>query len=49
MSCSAEGEYNEIASITLSNQHRVIRSLFSRHASGALFSAQTLLLCLLRV
>lgn len=44
--CRGAGEYNEIASITLSDQHRVVRALFSRHAAGALFSTRTLAICL---
>ena len=31
-------EYNELASITLSNQHSVIRALFTRQAAGVLFT-----------
>ncbi|KAG8470049.1 hypothetical protein KFE25_006504 [Diacronema lutheri] len=45
--CSRPGEYNEVASITLSNQHRVVRALFSRNASGRLFSTRALALCML--
>ena len=47
MRCAEPHSYNQIASITLSSQHHVIKALLTRHAVGELFSAHALLLSLL--
>ena len=43
----ADAQYNDMASITLSNQHHVIKALFARRAAGVLFAPSALLLSLL--
>ena len=42
-------EYNQLASIMLSNQHHVIQALFARQAAGVLFTPNALLLSLILV
>ena len=42
----APHHYNQVASITLSSAHKVIKALFTRHTLGVLFTAPALLLSL---
>ena len=46
MRCADPHSYNQMASITLSNQHHVIKALFTRRAGGVLFSPASLALSL---
>lgn len=46
MRCEQPHSYNQMATITLSNQHHVIQALFTRNAIGVLFTPTALFLSL---